>query len=94
MIASSGRQIAKAAATLLNAPEDLEQYQWVDFGPGAQAGHSHLAFPADGRGGRPIVFLRRRVEIDGRWYRIGWKSDRRVAGYSELVGLTPRMVSR
>ena len=69
----------------MNAPEDLVEYRWVDFGPGRQGPHSHLAFPADSRGGRPIVHLRRRVEINGRWYRVGWNSDKRVAGYSKSI---------
>ena len=89
-----GPQIAKAAATLPNAPKDLEGYQWVDFGPGGQGPQSHLAFPGDRRGGRPVVFLRRRVNVQGRLYLVGWKSDKRVAGYSELAGVSPRIENR
>ena len=81
----SGPQIVKAAAALPNAPTDLEEYQWVDFGPRGKRVHSHLAFPPDSRGGRPVVYLRRKVEIDGLWYRVGWNSDKRVAGYSKNI---------
>jgi len=83
-------RIAKAATALPSAPKDLEEYRWVDFGPGAQGARSHVECPADHRGRRPVVFLRRRVEIDGHFYRIGWKEEERVAGYSERIASDPR----